>query len=74
MSVNLAECGALINGYEFMVTSREPRPYTKKIVITSDANGYPLNTEYYYGNEHVFTVVQTWNAQNQELTWEVLKP
>lgn len=73
MSVNLGSCGSLRNEVYYSVTSREPMPYTKKVVTSTNAGGYPLITEYYYGTEFVFYTTQTYNAQNIETTWEVFK-
>lgn len=74
MSVNIAaDCGAFTMSQDFVLTSREPLPYTKKVVNTTNAGGYPLTVTYYYGDDPVFTTVQTYNAQNIETSWEVFK-
>lgn len=73
MSVNLGTCGALRYDVEFTISSREPEPWTKKKVTSTNASGYPLITEYYYGDEFVFYAIQTYNAQNIEMTYEVFK-
>jgi hypothetical protein len=74
MSVNLGTCGAIRFDINFEISSREPFPYTRKEVTSINGGGYPLITEYYYGNEFVFYTTQTYNAQNIEMTWEVFQP
>lgn len=76
MSINFGMCGAVNMLYDrvYSVTSREPLPYTKMEVKTSDASGNPLETAYYYNDELVFTTLQEWNAQNKETYFEVFTP
>lgn len=74
MSVNIGQtCGGIVFETIFTVTSREPKPWTKKIVTQVDGSGNPIYTEYYWDTTLVFSVAQTWQGTT-EMTYEIYQP
>jgi hypothetical protein len=73
MSVLFDNCGGF-TPIDYELTQRFPVAYNSLEVMSTDANGNPTQTAYYFNGEIVFTTSQTWNSQGKELTWSIYKP
>jgi hypothetical protein len=66
MSVTIFQkCGLVAPGIDFVVTSGEPLPWDSYHVAIQDANGNPLETDFFLGTDLQFVRTRTYNSQSK---------